>query len=186
MSQTTVSAGGQAVGFAGQLLNPQDSLIVSGFSREATARIPFGGGVMNKAGEERGYLNPTGASGTMEITGVVGFGYDYARAGALDSANANSGNLGATGVIPAAPINILRRGRIRVPVAYDVRVNDRAFCYVVSTGTIMQGVWAGTNLGGSYVRDCSTQGVFRSATFTSADGVTKVAVLEVDFVNKAA
>lgn len=185
MSQTSVLSGGQPVGFPGQVQNQVDSEIVSGFSREASAQIPFGYGVQAKPGEERGYFLPTGVSGVVEIHGVVAHGYDYAKAGAVDSAGAQSGNLGASGILPAGPLNIVRRGRVLVAVKDNVQPNDRAYCFVHGTGALTPGLWAASSYGGSYVRDCGTQAVFRSTTRTAADGVTKVAVLEVDFTSKA-
>ena len=187
MSQTTVSAGGQSIGVAGQLADSMEGRdIVSGFNREAAAQIPFGFGLMKKTGglaEE--YVLPSGPSGTAVIVGLSVFNYTHARAGTVDPAGNFSGDMGASGLLPGSSLQVLRTGRALVPVETTVQPEDRAFCRTVATGALSVGAWGGTNLGGSYMRDCTTQGVFRSATFTAADGVTKVAILEVNFGIKA-
>lgn len=186
MSQRSINAGGQAVGVAGQIIdNGMVRDIVSGVSFEPSAQIPFGYGVIRSAGQERGYILPTGASGTMAIAGLSVFDLAHARAGSADSDGNFSGDMGASGLLPRAPLQVARKGRYLVPVENNVRPGDRAFCRVTATGALTPGSWVGTNYGGSYVRDCTTQGEFVTGTQTAADGTTLVAVLEVDFTSKA-
>lgn len=185
MSQTSVTAGGMAVGIPGQKYDTGPEDVVSGFSQEASAQIPFGYGLVQSPNVADGYFLPTGVSGAMEIVGLSVFSLAHMKAGAVDAAGVYAGDLGASGLLPKAPLQVARQGRYLVPVEANVRVNDRAYCRVTATGAFTPGSWAGTNYGGSYVRDCTQQGVFRSGTFTAVDGVTKVAVLEVDFTNKA-
>lgn len=187
MSQTSVLAGGAAIGVAGQLIDSMEGRdVVSGFNKD-TQQIPFGYGVMKFGDVDgRGYQLPTGASGTMEVTGVNAFSYYHNRAGSADPNGNFSGDMGSSGLLPNASLQILRRGRVLVPVESTVQPGDRAFCRVVATGALSQGSWIGTNLGGSYVRDCRAQGIFRSGTYTAADGTTKVAVLEADFTSQPA
>lgn len=187
MSQTTVPPGGMSPGIAGMKYDTGPHDIVSGFNAEASAQIPFGYGLMKAPnGAQDSYVLPTGPSGTMEIAGLNVFSLTHVRAGAVDAAGVFAGDLGASGLLPKAGMQVARQGRFWVPVDYDVRNGDRAFCRVTATGAQTPGSWVGTNLGGSYVRDCRAQAVFRSATYTAADGTTRIAVLEVDFTNQPA
>lgn len=184
MSQTTVNAAGMPAAIQGQLADSGPHDIVSAYSQEATAQIPFGVGLM-KGSVAQAALLPSGVSGTMEIYGLNVYA-PRMRAGAADAAGNFVGDLGASGLLPKAPIELGRAGRFWVPVEAAVRDGDRAYCRVTATGALNPGSWAGTNYGGSYVRDCTAQGVFRSATVTAADGSTLVAILECDFTNKPA
>lgn len=186
MSQTTVSSSGQSIGVAGQVADSRDVRdIVSGFSQELTAQIPFGFGLM-KGTTPNGYFLPTGPSGSMEVAGINTFGLNHARAGSVDSGGNFSGDMGASGLLPKSSMQVMVAGRVLVPVEVNVLNGDRPYCRVVATGALSQGAWLGSGMGGSYVRDCTAQGIFRSNTFTAADGVTKVAILEVDFTAKPA
>lgn len=201
MSQTTVSAGGQAIGVAGQLSDTGEGVdIVSGFNMEATNQIPFGFGLRVQPGSNGdGFLLATGFSGLspgLDVAGINTFSFNHARVGVADSAGNFSGDMGASGLLPKAGLQVLRQGRIIVPVEIPVVAGDRPWCRGVATGTsssaAFQGIWSGTgyNLandaaGSSYMIDCRRQGVFRSGTYTAADGTTKVAILEVDFTNRS-
>lgn len=185
MSQTTVNSGGQAIGVAGQVADSSDATdIVSGFNKEATAQIPFGYGVRNNGNSADGYLLATGFSTVVDVNGLSVFNLAHNRAGTVDSAGNFSGDMGGSGLLPNSSLQIARKGRYLVPLQDTVRVNDRAFCVGIATGTITPGLWAGSGYGMSYHIDCTSKAVFRSGTFTAADGTTKVAVLEVDFTNK--
>lgn len=197
MSQTTVNAGGQAIGVAGQLADSGDHDIVSGFNKD-TSQFPFGFGARVQPGSAGdAYLLATGFSGLspgLEVAGVNLYGLNHHRAGSLDAAG-YQGDMGASGLLPNASMQVLRKGRVLVPVEIAVVAGDRAWCRGVATGSsgsaAWQGIWSGTgyNLvndgaGSSYMIDCRRQGVFRTASYTAADGTTKVAVLEVDFTNR--
>ncbi len=191
MSQTTVSAGGQSIGVAGQLADTGEGQdIVSGFNMEATAQIPFGYGVRVQPGSNGdGFLLATGFSNVISVDGISVFNFNHNRAGVADSNGAYSGDMGASGLLPKAGLQVLRDGRVLVPVEINVVAGDRPFCRGVATGTLTPGIWSGTGyvaagVGSSHMIDCTKQGVFRSGTYTAADGVTKVAILEVDFTNK--
>ncbi len=192
MSQTTVSAGGQPIGVAGQLADSGIHDIVSGFSQEATNPIPFGAGL--RAGTSvDGYLMPTGFSTSLPIEGISVFSYDHNRAGTVDSAGNYSGDMGASGLLPKSSLQVLRKGRVLVPVEGVVRRGDPGFCRGIATGASSNGnvgIWSGTGYGAmslglaaspSYHVDCSKRSEFRTGSFTAADGTTLVAVLEVDF-----
>lgn len=187
MSQTSVSAGGQAVGVAGQLADTgNDQDVVSGFNKEATSQIPFGFGLRVQPGSNGdAFLLPTGFSTVGgDVAGINVFGYNHMRQGAADPAGLFAGDMGGSGLLPNAGLQVLRRGRILVPLQDAVKAGDRAFCVGIPTGTIAAGLWAGSGYGASYHIDCTRQGVFRTSSYTAADGTTKVAVLEVDFTNK--
>ncbi len=189
MSQTSVPAAGQAIGFAGQLADDSDPDLVSGFNQDA-AQLPFGFGVRQgssgtSSAYEKMYSLPTGFSTVMPIVGAVVHSYDHSPAGAADTAGNFAGDLGASGLLVNSPFELLRKGRLLVPVEQAVRVNDPAWCRGIGTGALSPGSWVGTSLGGSYHVDCTRQAVFRSASYTAADGTTLVAVLECDFTNKA-
>jgi hypothetical protein len=189
MSQTTVSSSGQSIAVAGQLADSEDAYdIVSGFNGEATAQIPFGFGLRcdptaTPSGDR--YLLPTGFSTVGgDVAGISVFDYNHMKVTGPDSAGNFAGDLGVTGLVKNAGMQVLREGRIFVPVQDTVRPGDRAFCVGIATGGLAAGLWAGSGYGASYHIDCTRQGVFRSGTYTAADGVTKVAILEVDFTNK--
>lgn len=191
MSQTTVSAGGQAIGVAGQKADSGDCDVVSGFNMESSAQIPFGFGLRNAtASGADAYLLPTGFSNVIAIDGLSVFSYNHVRAGAADAAGAFGGDLGASGLLPKASLQVARKGRFLVPVEAAVSVNDRAWCRGIGTGAFTPGIWRGAALnaagplGASYHIDCTRQAVFRTASYTAADGTTLVAVLEVDFTSR--
>jgi hypothetical protein len=199
MSQTTVSAGGQAIGLAGQVADSAEGRdIVSGFNKEATNQIGFGLGVRVQPGSNGdGFLLASGFSGGspgMEVAGINVFSYNHMKQGAADPAGNFAGDLGGSGLLPNAGMQVGREGRFIVPVEIAVVAGDRAWCRGIATGTSssanIQGIWAGTGYnaagtGSSYMIDCTRQGVFRSGTYTAADGVTKVAILETDFTNRS-
>jgi hypothetical protein len=198
MAQTTVSAGGQAIGLAGQIADSANPDVVSGFNKEATSQIPFGVGVRVQPGSNGdGFLLATGFSGGApgtEIAGINIFGFNHFRQGAADPLGNFAGDLGGSGLLPNAGMQVMRDGRAIVPVEIAVVAGDRAWCRGIATGASSAsntvGQWAGTGYntagnGSSYMIDCTRQAVFRSGTYTAADGVTKVAILECDFTNKS-
>jgi len=192
MSQTTVSAGGQPIGFAGMVADSGIHDIVSGFSQEATNPIPFGVGLRAGTSPD-GYLMPTGFSIVLPIEGVSVFSFDHNRVGTVDPNGNFSGDMGASGIVPKGNLQVMRKGRILVPVEGTVRRGDPAFCRGIATGASSNGnigIWSGTGYGAmslgvpaspSYHVDCTKAAQFRSGSFTAADGSTLVAVLEVDF-----
>lgn len=196
MSQTTILPGGQRVGDPGDPADagPKDSL--SGFNADA-AQMPFGYGVSVNTNTGDKYSLPTGMSNAYPVAGVMLRRANYQPRITLPNGQ-TIGDLGPSGVHQYAPINVGIKGRFLVPVEATVARNDRAWCRGVATGTAvttaLQGSWRGAAvgavplggsvaLGASYFLDCTKQGVFRSASFTAADGTTLVAVLEVDFTN---
>lgn len=194
MSQTSVNAAGQSIGIAGQLADTGEGQdIVSGFNMEATSQMAFGFGLRVQPGSNGdGFLIATGFTNQvgLEVAGINTFSFSHNRAGVQDVNGNYSGDMGASGLLPKAGLQVLRKGRVLAPVEQNVVAGDRAWCRGIATGTssisALAGIWAGTGYntganGSSYMLDCRRQGVFRSASYTAADGTTKVAVLEVDF-----
>ena len=189
MSQTSVSAAGQGNAIAGQLADvsePHD--VVSGVN-EATPQIPFGYGLRDGT-NERGYILATGFSGVVPVKGVALHGLNHVAAGPADPNGNFQGDLGGSGLLQYASLDVLRKGPVWLPVENTITKGMRGWCRGVATGAQGVGVWAGAAydaagpLGASYHVDCTKQVEFRSASITSADGTTVIALADVDFLNK--
>lgn len=181
MSQTSVSSTGQAVGVAGQLFDNAEVVdVVSGFSEEASAQIPFGVGLKQGAADQ-GVLNMAGS--TDVVAGISVFGYNHMPANAAGTI----GDLGTTGLLPKAGLQVLRKGRILALLdagVASVAVGDRAYVrYSANGGNTVLGAWSNATDAG-HNTDMTKVGVFVSSMSTAADGTSKLAVLEVDFTNK--
>lgn len=188
MSQTSVSAGGQAAAVAGQIgCDPQECDIKSGVN-EASAQMPFGYGVRLGSGE-RGYLLATGFSGSVPVAGVNCFGYNHAPAGSADANGNFQGDMGGSGLLQNSSLDVMRRGSVWLPVESTITKGHGLWCRGVATGSLTAGSWLGAArgaagpLGASYHVDCSKQGMFVTGVYTAADGTTSIALAEVDFVN---
>ena len=189
MSQTSISAGGQARGDAGEMADSTPAVVDSGFNEETT-ELPWGVGLRDGTGE-RQYKLASGFSGTLPITGILLRRANYQQRITLPNGQ-TVGDFGGSGLVQYAPLNVLRKGKVLVPCEAAVTFGHGGWCRGVATGggvTEQRGMWRGAArgaagpLGASYHVDASKQTVFRSASFTAADGTTTVAVLEVDFVN---
>lgn len=189
MSQTTITAGGQAIGDPGDPADSGPKDVVSGFNQNS-AQMPFGFGVRDGTSRDF-YVLPTGMSNAYPVGGVLLRRANYQPQITLPNGQ-TVGDLGASGLVQYAPLNIMRKGRALVPVEAAVTLGQRAWCRGVATGAQTQGSWRGADvgavplggsqaLGASYFIDTSRAAVFRSASFTAADGSTLVAVVEVDF-----
>lgn len=176
MSQTSVSASGQAVGVAGQVFdNAEVKDIISAFSEEVSAEIAFGSGVVHGVNDQGALIPTLAADKTM---GVVAWGMNH-----MPGAN---GDLGTTGLKPKAGLQVMRKGRILVQL--DVGVvsvtpyTDRAYLrWAANGGNTVLGRWGKASDAGNI--DLTAAAVFVSSIQTFPDG-TKGAVLEVDFTNK--
>ncbi len=180
MSQTAINKAGQPVAVAGQLSdNGEGKDIVSRFNSEASAAIQFGIGV--KPGTLRdAVLLPTATSSVIEGINVFGFNHQPGSNGDLDQGST------PPGVKPKGGLQILVRGRIWVlldPSVVTIIPNvDRGYCRcTANAGDSMIGAWRNAD---DTSIDCTKQTLFRSVVYTSADGVSKIAELDVDFVNK--
>jgi hypothetical protein len=111
------------------------------------------------------------------------------QAGAADPNGRYDGDLGGSGLLQYADLDVLRKGPVWLPVEAAVTKGQRGWCRGIATGSLTPGSWRGVDvgaagpLGASYFVDCSKQVQFRSASVTAADGTTLVALAEVDFVN---
>lgn len=184
MSQTSVGAAGQAIGVAGQVADSGPNDILSGFNDSST-QMPFGYGVRFSTARD-GYVLATGFSNVVPVQGVNSFGHNHMKAGAADAAGNFAGDLGASGLLQYAGIQVLRKGRVLLPVEAAPNIGDRLWCRGVATGSLTAGSWRGAAVGSaplsaSYHVDCTRQGVFVTSSFTAADGSTLVAYAEVDF-----
>lgn len=182
MSQTSVSLAGQAIAVAGQLSdsNPNDG-VVSRFSQETSPSAVILFGVAVKPGSKRdGIRILTAISETVEGLTVQGFNHLPGATGDLDQ------TLG--GLKPNAGLGVMRQGRMYAvvdPLLSSVTpFVDRGFVRaLVNGGNNIVG--ALTNAAdGSNTIDATKQIQFVSQIFLSADGVTKIAEVAVDFVNK--
>jgi hypothetical protein len=190
MSQTTIDSGGQAVGDPGDPADAGVKDVLSGFNAN-DVQMPFGFGVAVNTLSGDLYGLPTGMSNAYPVAGVLLRRANYQPRISLPNGQ-TVGDLGASGLHQYAPINVAVKGRILVPVEAAVTRGQRAWCRGVATGSQSQGSWRGAAvgsvplggsvaLGASYFLDCTKQAVFRSASYTAADGSTLVAVLECDF-----
>lgn len=185
--QTTVPAGGMAMAIAGQLGDASDPSVKSGFN-EGSVQIPFGYALRDGPTNERGFLLPTGFSGVLPIAGVNLHGLQHAPAGVADGDGNFQGDIGGSGLLQYAPMDVLRRGQAWLPVENVVTKGMRGWARGIATGTLGVGVWAGAAvgsqpLGASYHVDASKQVKFVTGVYTAADGSTQIALAECDFVN---
>lgn len=133
MSQTT-SPTSMTTAIAGALYqNDPDNLIDSAVNQEASAQIAFGTFVA-RGTNERGVIQPDGATDAAKVCGIALHSHDYAKA--LDGTT-STGDLGSTGILPKAKVNVLRRGRVYMVSEQDLSRGDRSLRMRHSgTGTI--------------------------------------------------
>jgi hypothetical protein len=192
MSQTSINAGGQRVGDPGDPADAGPKEALSGINAD-DVQMPFGFGVAINTNSGDKYSLPTGMSNAYPVAGVLIRRANYQPRISLPNGQ-TVGDLGPSGLHQNAPLNVGIKGRFLVPVEAAVTRGQRPWCRGVATGAQTQGSWRGAAvgsvplggsvaLGASYFLDCTKQGIFRSASYTAADGSTLVAVLEVDFTN---
>lgn len=180
--QTSINQAGQPVGVAGQLSDNMEGMdIVSRFNQEASANIQFGIGIKPGAARD-GVKLLTANTETVEGINIWGFNHEVGANGDLDQTAVTGG------LRPKASMQVLQRGRCYVVV--DAGVSsiipnvDRGYIRCVANGgnTV---IGAFSNISDSTNSiDSTKQVIFRSNIFTAADGVTKIAEVDVDFVNK--
>lgn len=175
--QTVINPEGQPAAIAGMIADSNDITdVVSRFSEEASAEIPFGYGVVQGTATQ-GVKLPSG-SGDIPV-GVNVFGYNH-MPGTI-------GDLGTTGLKPKAGLQVLRQGRIWVQLDQDVTTiapnTDRTYLrYSANSPNLSPGRWAKAADSGHTI-DLTKVGVFVSGAVAFADG-TKGAVASFNFVNK--
>lgn len=123
MSQTTVPANAMTVAVAGQHYQPDDAaLIDSGFNQEASNPIAFGTFV-SRGTVADAVIQPAGATDAAKVCGIALHSHAYARA---TDGTAATGDLVATGILPTAKVNVLRRGRVYMVAEQDLARGDRS------------------------------------------------------------
>ncbi len=182
MSQTSVSLAGQSIAVAGQISDnsPLDG-IVSRFSQEtsASAVIPFGTAVKPGAARD-GVRILTAIAEKVEGLVVWSANHQPGSNGDLDQ------TLG--GLKPNASIQLMRQGRMYAVIDPSVSsitpYTDRGFVRAIANGGDSVIGALRTNADGSDTIDCTEQIQFVSGIFLSADGVTKLAEVDVNFIAK--
>lgn len=181
MSQTVIQKYGYPVAVAGQLSDNMEGVdVVSRFNQDVV-QLPFGTAV--KAGTAERSAKALAAN-TDIVQGFVKWGTDHFPA----NASGSIGDVGATGLLPNAGLEIVRRGRMYCVVDPSIVTitpySDRCFIRcTVNGGNNVIGAVSNVADGANNI-DCTKQAQFVSGIFTAADGVTKIAEVEVSFNNK--
>lgn len=179
--QTSINKAGQPVAVAGQQSDTMEGVDkVSRYSDEATATIGFGLGV-KRSTNFRGVKLLTTVNDVIE--GVVKWGFNHVPGVTGDVDQTAT----PPGLKPKAGFELIRRGRLWVVVdsfLTTITPGDRGYCRALTHTGVGTVVGAFTNAADStYTIDCTTQVQFVSGIQLAADG-TKIAELEVAFVNK--
>jgi hypothetical protein len=149
----------------GQLADAGAHDVLSMVNNEAAAEMGFGLAVCFEGStDDQGALAPDDV--TDKIAGILMHSHDYSQS-----------DLGDTGLLPGATLNILRKGRIWVRPEEAVAPGDRLFIRAEAAGEEREGA-VRMSADGADCIDSTTQGVF----LTSAEA-GELAVLEVDFTN---
>lgn len=176
--QTTFSAA-PTIGYAGMLQSNDDHEIITMKNVEASLGMPFGIGVAWKtsgATSDIDALLPVAQ--TDLIAGIVVHSHTHPLQ--WTDTSGSHGELASTGLVPNTLMNVIRRGKIMVPVAVAVKPSDRLFVRCTSNVAISTQLGSCENAADStFMVDCSKQGQF--ITTAAAAGL---AWLDVDFVNK--
>jgi len=164
MSQTSISTT-MALAYAGLLADSGFHDVISRVNGEASAEIRFGAMVAQDTADDECDLL---AADTDKPIGVVVHSHAY------DKPN----DLGDTGLKPKAMVNVLRKGRIWVPVEEAVVAMDPVFVrHTVADSGSFQGAFRKSDDNNETI---DLTGVARFLTSASASGF---AVVEVDMSN---
>lgn len=179
--QTSIPRSGQPRAIAGMIADNRSVDLLSAFSGEASAKILFGMGLIN-AGTERVFKLPSG-SGDI-FAGIVV--WDLAHqpdTGGYDLVSGASG-----GILPKGGFELMREGRIWVVVDGSISsitpYSDRGHLRYSTNGA---GTIVGSFLNAAdsgHTIDLTKAIQFVSPLITAADGVTKIAMVDVEAVNK--
>lgn len=176
--QTTFSAA-PSIGYAGQLQSNDDHEIFTMKNTEATLGMPFGIGVAWRISGQTSDIDallPVAQSDL--IAGIVVHSHTHPLQ--WTDTSGSHGELASTGLVPGTLLNVLRRGKVMVPVAVAVKQSDRLFVRCTSNVAISTQLGSCENAADStFMIDCSKQAQF--VTSASAAGL---AWLDCDFVNK--
>ena len=177
--QTSIPRSGQSRAIAGMIADTREHDIVSAFNAEASAVIDFGKGVASN-GTERTAVLP---DGTKPFMGVTVFDFDHQPdTGGFDLVSGASG-----GIKPKGALKVLREGRIWVRVDSGLTIvpyTDRGYLrYTVNGAGTAVGNFTNANDGGK-TTDVTKAVQFVSAAILAADGVSYIALIELEAVNK--
>lgn len=181
MSQTSIPRSGQPRAIAGMVADNRSIDLVSAFNAEASAVIPFGVGVVNPGTERQAKLP---AAGSDIFMGVSTWGLAHQPdTGGFDLVSGAAG-----GIKPKGSLELCREGRIWVVVDPGVTsitpYSDRPFLrYSTNGANNVIGAFGKASDAGKNI-DLTKVGQFVSDVVTAADGVTKIALLEIEAVNK--
>jgi hypothetical protein len=179
--QTTIPRSGQPRAIAGMIADNRAVDLVSAFSGEASAVIPFGFGLIN-AGTERVFKLPSGGGDKFAGISV----WDMAHQPDTGGFDLVSGAAG--GIKPKGGFELCREGRIWVVVDGSIVTitpyTDRGFLRHTANGAgTIVGSFLNAADGGNTI-DLSKLVQFVSPLTTAADGVTKIALIEVEAIVK--
>lgn len=173
--QTSINSSGQPYGVAGQM-SDNASVVdkVSGFSEEASASIPFGVAVAQGVAAQG--IKNLSASGNA-IKGIHATNFEHAPGlfGDIDSSN--------VGLVPNGRADVLRKGRIWVVLDGNLTIapfSDRCFVRYSLNSLGPLGAFSNVTDSGKNT-DITRIAQFVSLAQLSADGVTYIAQVDVDF-----
>lgn len=175
--QTSIPRSGQSRAIAGLIADASDNQIVSAFNAEAAAVIAFGLGVVNPGNEREAKLP---AGGGDIFMGVNVFDFEHQPdTGGFDLVSGASG-----GIKPKGALKVLREGRIWVVCDPNIGAvtpyADRAHLrHTVNGPANKVGAFVNAADGGNTI-DLTKLIVFVSPVITAADGVTKIAMVEIE------
>lgn len=175
--QSTILAAGQPFGFAGMVTQQLDGK--SAANKEASTDIGFGLGV--KPGTNVGEAKlPSASSSNL-------YGITTNRAvGAPGTFGSIDQSASPPGMIPNTFMDLITEGRVLVEVDADAAPTVDAGAYwrfeTDGASNTKKGVFRETDDG--HVVDTTKKVTFKSAAFTAADGVTKIAEVYVSISNK--
>lgn len=175
--QTTYTAF-PAIAYAGQREGTANDDVQSGKNVD-TGNMPFGIGVVWKTSGATSDIDmKLPATQNDLVSGIVVHSHTHPIQ--WTDSSGSHGELAATGLVPNVIFNLLRRGKIAVPVATGCKPSDRLFVRAVSNGAISTQLGSCENAAdSSNMIDCTKQGQF--LTTAAANGF---AWLDVNFTSK--
>ena len=175
--QTSIPRSGQPRAIAGLVGDTRDNVIVSAFNSEVATVIGYGLGVVNPGTERQARLPAGGADIFMGVT-VFELGHQP-DTGGFDLVSGASG-----GIKPKGALKVLREGAIWVVCDPNIGAvtpySDRAHLrHTVNGAANKIGAFVNVADGGNTI-DLTKLIVFVSPVITAADGVTKIALVEIE------
>lgn len=175
--QTSIPRSGQPRAIAGLISDTRDNVIVSAFNSEGVAVIAYGLGVVNP-GTERLARLPAGGGDIFMGVNV----FDLAHqpdTGGFDLVSGASG-----GIKPKGSLKVMREGAVWVVCDPNIGAvtpyADRGYLrHTVNGAANKVGAFVNAADGGNTI-DLTKLVQFVSPVITAADGVTKIALVEIE------